>query len=68
MSRYIKLPNSTVFDADRVEVIARSNLNEYIIAIKDCPIQLKADATAIELLEKFLGVTVLEAPSQLVAA
>lgn len=64
MSRYIKLPNSLVFDADKVVLVAREGLNEYVVLIEGAPMALKLDGMSLELLETFLGVKVLEAPSK----
>lgn len=66
MSRYIKLPNSTIVDADLIQCVVRQELNVFAGVLKECPVTLKLDSTDVEALEKMLGVEVYEAPSQIV--
>lgn len=66
MSRYIKLPNSVIVDADLIQCIVRQNVNEYVGVLKECQVTLKLDVTDVEILEKFLGVHVLETPPKIV--
>jgi hypothetical protein len=65
MARFIKLPNSVIVDADLIQFIGRQELNDYVIFIKDCPMQLKLDGKSLEVLEAFLGVKVLDALPEL---
>lgn len=66
MSRYIKLPNALVFNADDLLVIARQDLNDYVLVLKNCPMPLKLDAKDVGALEAYLQVTSVEEPKQIV--
>lgn len=64
MSQLIKLPNSVIFDADEVIVIARQGLNEYALVLRGSPITLKLDGNDVAALENYLDIDVLESPAE----
>ena len=65
MSRYFKLPNGVVFDADRIQLIVRQELNDYIMVLENCPANPKLNGDDVDLLVKHLDITVLEYPTKI---
>ena len=68
MSPFIKLPNGVIFNASKVVVIARQDINDYIMVLEGCPVNPKMDLAAVEMVEKLLDVTVLQEPPKVVSA
>lgn len=66
MSRYFKLPSGMVFDSNEILIIARQDLNEYAMLLKNCPIPFKVSGADLELIENAIpGLTKLETPPKI---
>lgn len=67
MSRYLKLPNGMVFDSNEILIIARQDLNEYALLLKNCPLPFKITGSEAELIENSMpGLLVLEEPKKVI--
>ena len=53
--RYMKLGNGAIFDLDAVQVIARKELNSYVIVLSQCPLTINADGNDVDAIQKILG-------------
>jgi hypothetical protein len=66
MSRFVKLPVSKItLDADNISFVARQNVNSYVVITKTpAAAQPVIEGVDLELLEKFVECTILEAPKE----
>lgn len=62
MANFVKLPNGIIFDTDLLQIIGRQDINQYVAALENCPLNLKLDSADVALLEEYLGVHTLVAP------
>lgn len=68
MARFVELPNGIIFDADLLQIIGKQDINQYVAALANCPLNLKLDGKDVDLLRDFLKVEKLVAAPELASA
>lgn len=58
--RFIKLSNGVCFSLDAVRLIARKEINEYVVVLEGTGVQPRADANDVEFMESLF--TIEQAP------